>query len=627
MSGGEKKKYVFFGIFLLVSLTFLLRILNLSLDQNNYQRAVNNALKKITIYPSRGIVYDRNGNLLVYNGPVYDLIVFPRELKGIDTNALCELLQMERKEFDKRLANAHYISRTRRRKDNSFNRSATFIPNLSLEDYTRIQENLYRFNGFYLEQKTDRLYSEQSAAHLLGYIGEVNDQMLAKDLYYKKGDLAGITGIESGYEIFLRGKKGMRTVFQDRYYTEKGSAAGGKFDSAAFAGPDIFSSIDIDLQKFGELLLDGKRGSIVAIEPATGEILALVNKPDYQPDFLIGPNRSKHFRQLLVDPSKPLYNRAIRGMYPPGSTFKPIMALIARQEEVLFPSTTHGCAGGYHMGSLRVGCHPHFSPTNLSQSIAISCNAYYCQVFRDIIDNPKHGHVRKGWEALEKHLRSFGLGSPTGLDIPGEIGGNIPSLAYLDKRHRTDRWKSSTLISLAIGQGEILLTPLQMANAASIIANRGFYYMPHAVHGIGPENMKPDKYLEKHWVTVDTVYFESVVEGMAAVMKPGGTAWGSNIRDLEICGKTGTSQNPHGKDHSLFIGFAPRNNPKIAIAVIVENAGFGATWAAPMATLMMERYLKGKEEPTSAPHLLNRMLAKPQPQPQSQPGTENAAAD
>lgn len=607
----SNRRYAFYFMFAFIGLVFVVRIFSLQvLDDSNYKKAVNNALKKITIYPSRGIIYDRHSKLLVYNGPVYDLIVFPGELKGIDTAGLCDLLQMDRKEFDKRLEQARIKARTQRRRDNSFNKSATFLPNLPLADYTRIQENLYRYKGFYLEQKTDRLYGNKAAAHLVGYIGEVTEKMLARDAYYKNGDLTGITGIERGYEKYLRGKKGVRTVLQDRFYTEKGSAEEGKFDSSAVAGPDIYCSIDLSLQQFGEQLLQGKIGSIVAIEPSTGEILALINKPDYRPDLLIGPNRNKHFQELIHDPGKPLYNRAIRGVYPPGSTFKPIIALIARQEEVLAPATTHGCAGGYRMGNLTVGCHPHFSPTNLSQSLAISCNAYYCQVFRDIIDNPKYGSVREGWSRLETYLRSFGLGTRMGIDIPGEVSGNIPSLAYLDKKHG-NKWKSSTIISLAIGQGEILLTPLQMANAAAIIANRGYYYTPHAIHGIGSQMFKPESLRTLHKVMVDTVYFESVIEGMADVLQPGGTAWGSAIRSIPMCGKTGTAQNPHGEDHSLFIGFAPRNNPKIAIAVVVENAGYGATWAAPIATLMMEQYLKGEQAPTEVPHLLKKFQLNP----------------
>ncbi|MEY3983900.1 MAG: penicillin-binding protein 2 [Bacteroidota bacterium] len=607
----KNRRFTFYFMFSLLGLIFLVRIFSLQvLDEGNYKKAVNNALKKITIYPSRGIIYDRHGNLLVYNGPVYDLIVFPGALKGLDTAGICALLRMDRKEFDKRLEQARVKAKTQRRRDNSFNRSATFLSNLPIADYTRIQENLYRYKGFYLEQKTDRLYGNQAAAHLVGYIGEVTEKMLARDPYYKNGDLAGITGIERGYEKYLRGKKGVRTVLQDRFYTEKGSAEGGKFDSIAMAGPDIFSSIDLSLQQFGEQLLHGRIGSIVAIEPNTGEILALVNKPDYRPDLLIGPNRNKHFQELIRDQGKPLYNRAIRGVYPPGSTFKPVIALIGRQEQVLTPATTHGCAGGYRMGNLTVGCHPHGSPINLAQSLAISCNAYYCEVFRDIIDNPKYNSVRDGWTKMESYLNSFGLGTKMGIDIPGEVAGNIPSLAYLDKRHGK-KWRSSTIISLAIGQGEILLTPLQMANVAAIIANRGYFYTPHAIHGIGPEKFKPEAFLVRHRVMVDTLYFESVIEGMADVMVPGGTAWNAAIPSLTICGKTGTSQNPHGEDHSLFIGFAPRNNPKIAIAVVVENAGYGATWAAPIATLMMEHFLKAEHEPSKAPHLLKKLLIMP----------------
>ncbi len=608
----SNRRYAFFFMFAFIGVIFVVRIFSLQvLDEGNYKRAVNNALKKITIYPSRGIIYDRHGKLLVYNGPVYDLIVFPGELKGIDTGGLCTLLHMDRREFDKKLEQARIKARTQRRRDNSFNKSATFLPNLPLADYTRIQENLYRYKGFYLEQKTDRLYGNEAAAHLVGYIGEVTEKMLAQDAYYKNGDLAGITGIERGYEKYLRGKKGVRTVLQDRFYTEKGSAEGGRFDSSALAGPDIYCSIDLSLQQFGEQLLQGRIGSIVAIEPSTGEILALINKPDYRPDLLIGPNRNRHFQELITNPGKPLYNRAIRGVYPPGSTFKPVIALIARQEEVLSPATTHGCAGGYHMGSLTVGCHPHFSPTNLAQSLAISCNAYYCQVFRDIIDNPNYGNVRNGWSRLETYLRSFGLGSRLGMDIPGEVSGNIPTLSYLDKRHG-NKWRSSTIISLAIGQGEILLTPLQMANVATIIANRGFYYTPHAIHGIGTQMFKPESLRTLHRTMVDTVYFESIIEGMADVMQPGGTAWASAISSIPMCGKTGTSQNPHGEDHSLFIGFAPRINPKIAIAVVVENAGYGATWAAPIATLMMEHYLKGSQAATEAPHLLKKLNVVPE---------------
>jgi penicillin-binding protein 2 len=387
---------------------------------------------------------------------------------------------------------------------------------------------------------------------------------------------------------------------------ERGEVKNDEFNYPAEAGPDVYSSLDFGLQEFGEQLLSNKRGSIVAIEPSTGEVLALINKPDYDPNLLVGEARGRSFRQLLIDPVKPLYNRAIKGQYPPGSTFKTVMALIGMQEGVLNAETRHACHGGYHMGSLTVGCHPHASPTDLRQSIAISCNAYYCQVYRDIVDNPGYNNVKDGFRSLEKHLHSFGLGKPLGIDIPGEVKGMVPTVEQLDKRHGKS-WRSSTTISMAIGQGEILLTPVQMANMAAIIANRGYFYTPHLVKGIGPKKELPATYRVKHFTTVDTQHFRVVIDGMEKVVQPGGTAYASRIPGIVICGKTGTAQNPHGKDHSLFIAFAPRENPKIAIAVIVENGGYGATWAAPMATLMIEQYLN-KGATTQVPTLLDRIL-------------------
>ncbi len=346
---------------------------------------------------------------------------------------------------------------------------------------------------------------------------------------------------------------------------------------------------------------------VVAIEPGTGEVLAFINNPDYDPNTMVGRDRANTFKSLLRDPQKPLYNRAVKGVYPPGSTFKTVMALIAMQEGVLTPETTHGCGGGYRLGSIRVGCHPHGGPLDLRGSIRISCNSYYCQVFRDIIDNPEYGNVKVGYAALEKHLRSFGLGSPLGIDLLGESRGNIPSVSQLDRRHG-DRWKSSTIISLSIGQGEILLTPLQMCNTAAIIANRGWYYSPHLIKRIdGYKDTAWDrKYKIKKFTTVDPRYFQYVIDGMSDVTKPGGTANGTGIENVEICAKTGTAQNPHGKDHSIYIAFAPKDNPKIAIAVLVENGGFGATWAAPIANLMIEKYLQGKAE-SSKPAMEERI--------------------
>lgn len=604
-STNSNRRYVYVSVFILIALVYLGKILSLQLNESYELRAVNNALNKIPLSPARSIIYDRNGKLMVYNIAIYDLWVFPAEVNNIDTANFCELLGISKESFVARMKMATKNSK-KRQKNGQFNRSAVFMSNLSKNQYASLQENIFQFPGFVIEPKTDRLYAVKGGAHILGYLGEVSEKMLKEDPYYRPGDLVGITGIENTYESFIRGIKGQRTVWQDRTYVERGEVKDDEFNFPANAGPDVFSSIDFDLQEFGEMLLANKRGSIVAIEPATGEILALVNKPDYDPNLLVGDTRAKAFRQLLLDPKKPLYNRAIKGMYPPGSTFKTVMALIGLQEGVLQANTRHACNGGYHMGSLTVGCHPHASPQDLVGSIAISCNAYYCQVFRDIIDNKAYPNVRQGFAQLKKHLNSFGLGEPLGIDLPGESGGNVPSLAQLDRRHGK-KWRSSMIISLAIGQGEILLTPLQMANSAAIIANRGYYYVPHLVKGIGSKMELPEKYRVKHYTTVDTQYYRLVIDGMEKVTKPGGTAGYSSIKDIVICGKTGTAQNPHGKDHSLFIAFAPRENPKIAIAVIVENGGFGATWAAPISNLMIEHYLRKKEE-TQVPHLLERML-------------------
>lgn len=599
------RKYVYFTLFVFIGLLFAFKIFSLQINTGYRERAENNALNKITIYPSRSIIYDRNNRLIAYNASIYDLIVFPKEVNHIDSAKLCNLLGISLEEYNKRLKTAKTNSK-KRKKNNAFNSSAVFYSNLNTTQYSSIQENLYQFPGFYIEPKTDRLYAVKGAAHLLGFLGEVSEKMMNKDPnYYKPGDLVGITGIEEAYEKLIRGEKGVKTMWQDRRYKQRGEVKSELYNYPAIAGPDFYSTIDLELQMYADIMLNNKRGSVVAIEPATGEILALVNKPDYDPNLLVGESRSSTFAKLLKDPKKPLYNRALRGTYPPGSTFKPVIALIGLQEGVLTPGTMHGCYGGYHLGSLTVGCHPHPSPLALANALGISCNAYFCQVFRDIVDNPKAGSAREGYIRLEKHLRSFGLGSPLGIDLPGESAGNVPSTAMLDKRHGKN-WKSGMIISLGIGQGEILLTPVQLANMCATIANRGYYYIPHTLKRWG-NGMKTDsKYTQKHQTTVEPKYFEFVIDGMELVTRPGGTAFGTGIPDIEICSKTGTAQNPHGNHHSLYIAFAPRVNPKIAIAVIVENAGYGADWAAPIANLMIEKYLRPKEN-SKAPALFEKM--------------------
>ncbi len=604
-----KNRYsVFIIAIIIVFSIFIVKIGSLQLGDNSYEeKAVNNALNKITLYPARSVIFDRNGKIIVKNYAIYDLYIFPKDFDQINTPFMCSVLEIDTAKFNTLFTDAILRSK-KRQKNNAFNKSALFYSNLTIKQYTVIRENLFRLKGLFIEPRSDRSYEIVGGAHALGYLGEASESLLKTDAYYQPGDLVGITGIEKYYELWMRGVKGIKTVWQDRTYKERGLVKDDSFNFPAQSGPNVISTLDIELQKFAELLLSGKRGSVVAIEPNSGEVLAFVNKPDFNPNDLIGQNRGKSFRSMLIDPKKPLYNRAVKGVYPPGSTIKTVLALIGLQEGVIEPSSTYGCSGGYRMGSIVVGCHPHGGPLDVVGSIRISCNSYYCNLFRNIIDNPKYNDVKIGYAQLEKHWRSFGLGSPTGIDLLGESGGNIPTVGQLNRRHG-DRWRSSMIVSLGIGQGEILLTPLQLANIAGILANRGYYISPHLVKNI--EGVKDAdwirKYRTKHYTTIDKVHFETVVQGMSEVFKPGGTAWGTGITDIEICGKTGTAQNTHGKDHSLFIAFAPKDNPKIAIAVIIENGGFGATYAAPIANLLIERYLNpGK--PSSKTAMETRML-------------------
>jgi penicillin-binding protein 2 len=593
MEKGSKRQIVYIGLIAFVFIVYSLKLASIQLGEVPYKKmAINNALNKITLYPSRSNIFDRKGKLMVYSTQMYDLSSFPYEIKKLDTGLLCSILEIDLPTVRHLILDAR-IRAKKRQKNNAFNNSALFYANLSNKQFTLLRENIYRLPGFYIESRTDRQFATTSAPHALGYLGEADESLIVLDDYNQPGDLVGITGIERYYEKQIRGIKGVKTVWQDRTYTERGVVKDTQFNYPSTAGPDVISSLDFDLQEYGRLLLNGKKGSIVAIEPSTGEVIAFINNPDYDPNTMVGRERAKTFKSLLRDEQKPLYNRAVKGVYPPGSTFKTVMALIAMQEGVLSPETTHGCAGGYRLGSIRVGCHPHGGPLDLRGSIRISCNSYYCQVFRDIIDNPKYGDVKLGYAALEKHLRSFGLGSQLNIDLLGESRGNIPSVAQLNRRHG-DRWKSSTVISLSIGQGEILLTPLQICNVAAIIANRGWYYAPHLIKKIdGFKDTGWDrKYKIKKFTTINPTYFATIIDGMSDVTKPGGTANGTGITDIEICAKTGTAQNPHGKDHSIYMAFAPKDNPKIAIAVLVENGGFGATWAAPIANLMIEKYLK-----------------------------------
>jgi penicillin-binding protein 2 len=596
----SRRLYVFITVLILIGLIFSTRLFFLQIvDTSNYYKAQSYGSNEITIYPARGTIVDRNGKLMVFNDAIYDLMVVPEKAKNFNKALLCEELLLDTVEFNRRLKKA---SRYNPRE------ASVIYKNLPFNLYTRLQEILYEYPAFYIETKIDRRYNINGAAHLLGYMGEVSERQLEEDKYYKPGDIRGETGIEKAYEFYLRGKKGRKVVLVDKFSKQQGSFAGGKFDSLPVAGQNIISAIDLDLQQFGEELLRNKIGSIVAIEPATGEVLAIVNSPNYDPNLMVGQQRNKNFSSLLLDPRKPLFNRALKSPYPPGSTFKTVQALIGLEEGVLHPDTKYPCHGGYHMGSITVGCHPHASPLDLERSIAQSCNAYYCNVYRSIIDNPKYASVQDGYTQWTKYLNSFGLGLKTGIDLPEESSGIVKKSSYFEKIFGKN-WRSSNVISLSIGQGEVGLTPLQMANVAAAIANRGFYYTPHVVRSIGDQHFLPDEFKIRKNTMVHSQYFDSVIAGMARVCLPGGTAWRASIPDIEICGKTGTAQNPHGAHHSLFIAFAPRDKPKIAICVVVENGGAGAVYAAPIATLMIERYLAtDKTLPSKKPDMLKHML-------------------
>ena len=578
------RKYVIIGLFLVVGLIFSIRLFWVQILVDKYiLSANNNVLRYITQFPARGLVFDRTGKLLVYNEAAYDLMVTPRQVKNVDTMALCRLIGIDKEEF---------IYRLRKARNYSPYRSSIFEAQITRENYGFLEEKLFRFPGFFVQSRTLRKYTYPIAAHSLGYIGEVNPDMIAKNPYYRSGDYIGISGIEKSYEELLRGKKGLKIRVVDVFNRDKGSFQEGKYDTTSVAGTDLYSSIDAELQAYGEMLMSGKKGSIVAIEPKTGEILSIVSSPSYDPNLLVGNIRRKNYTILSEDTLLvPLFNRALMAMYPPGSTFKLVDALVGQQVGVLTPDTRFGCPGGYSLGNGKiVRCHPHYSPLDLTEAIQFSCNTYFCRAFKAIIDKKSFLTTRQGFENWRKEVMSFGFGKKLGIDLTGELNGNIPTPAYYDKYHGKNRWHSTTVISLGIGQGEIGITPVQLANMAAVIANRGYFYTPHIIRAIGTKDSLNPAFLEKRNSSVNPAYFDVVVEGMARVVTAG-TATMARIDSIVVCGKTGTAQNPHGKNHSIFIAFAPRDNPKIAISVVVENAGYGATWAAPIASLMIEKYI------------------------------------
>ena len=594
MSSGRKNVILF--IFFSVGFIFLLRLIYIQLiDQSYLRSARGNVFRNVTEYPARGFIYDRKGKLLVYNAPVYDLMIIPKQVKDIDTTEFCNLIGISIEGF---------IDRYKKAKAYSPVKASIFEKQLSAETYATFQEKLYHFSGFYVQPRTLRKYPEPIAAHLFGYIGEVDTAMTSKDKYYREGDYIGKSGIEQSYEAVLRGTRGVRTMVVDAFNRDKGSYLNGALDTPAVAGKSITLSLSADLQRYGEELMQNKVGGIVAIDPQTGEILALVSAPSYDPNLLVGRARTGNYSMLLQELTKPLFNRALMAYYPPGSTFKLINDLIGEQESVLFPHTSYYCDGGYHMGSQTVKCDARHGSLSLESAIAHSCNTYHCYVFRSIIDQKKYNTTEEGYQVWRNHVLTFGIGKRLFSDLPQELKGNVPSVEYYDKYFGKGRWKSSTIVSLSIGQGELGITPLQMANTMCIIANRGYYYIPHIIRQVGDTVKAQQRFMEKNYTDIDPKYFDIVQDGMESVVESG-TAAASKIKGITVCGKTGTAQNPHGKDHSLFVGYAPRENPKIAIGIMIENGGWGAEWAAPIATLMMEKYLT---DSISRPQLEKKML-------------------
>ena len=576
------RKYVIMAFIVLASAGLIIRLFVIQVVKDSYRMSAdNNVLRYVTQYPARGLIYDRNGKLIVFNQAAYDLMVVPAQTsKEIDTSGFCNLLGISVELFRKQMNAAVAYSRRA---------PSVFLKQISNETYARLQEIMFRYPGFYVQPRTLRKYSQPVAAHVLGYVSEVDETILKKDPYYKQGDYIGKTGIEEEYEKDLRGRRGVKIYLVDVFSRIKGSYAEGRMDTLAVHGSDITSSIDLVLQEYGELLMKNKRGSIVAIEPKTGEVLALVSAPNYDPGLLVGRIRSDNFAILSADTLKPWFNRASMASYPPGSTFKPINGLIGLQEGAITADTRFGCSNGY----LFVGCHTHESPLDLIGAVKNSCNSYFCQTFRRVLENPRYLTITDAYIKWKGYLTEFGFGNSLGTDFVNELNGFIPSPSYYDRYHGKNKWKALTIISMAIGQGEVGTTPLQMANMTAAIANRGYFYTPHIVKSVGADHTIDKRFITKHKISIDSANFEKIVLGMEAAVI-GGTAQVAAIKDIIVCGKTGTAQNPHGKDHSIFIAFAPKDDPKIVIAVYVENAGFGSTYAAPVASLMMEKYIRGE---------------------------------
>jgi penicillin-binding protein 2 len=586
------RQFLLFIIIIIVGLTFITRLFYLQVYSSEAHNLLeDNAIRKVYDYPKRGFVYDRNGELLVSNQPSYDVMIIPREVKPLDTLEFCSLLKIDKEQFIKTYKKSyHYSPRL----------PSVFVSHLSKEDYAALQEKMRKYEGFYIQKRSLRDYQTEIGANVLGYIAEATQYQIDNDPYYNMGDLVGKQGVELSYEEELRGVKGIKFIQKDRFNRDIGPYKDGIYDTVPQQGRDINITIDAQLQEYGEKLMQNKRGGIVAIEPSTGEILSLISAPTYNPNLLVGRKRSRNFTKLYNDTiSRPLIDRGLLRMHEPGSPFKIFVSLVALQEHAITPQTTISCSGVYHYGRKgTMGCHCGGGRRDLVLGIAKSCNSYFANAFRKNID--MYPDASNSMDIWSDHMKSFGFGNYLGYDLPIGKKGNIPDGAYYDKWYPDFNWGATTIISNSIGQGEVLVTPIQLANAMAAVANKGYYYTPHIIKHIDGEPIA-EKYTTKNLTTIDPEHFDPVIQGLHDVYN-NGTAWFLKVPDIEICGKTGTAENfaiIDGKrtqltDHSIFVAFAPKDNPKIALAVFVENGYYGARWAGRIASLMIEKYLKGE---------------------------------
>ncbi len=599
------KKFLLSSIIVIIGITFIGRLSYLQIFSFSPNQVFEDpAIKAIYDYPERGYIYDRNGELMVANQPAYDVMVIPREVKPLDTLEFCGLLGIDKEILIKKLNKARRYSPRL---------PSVLVHQLSKEDYASLQEKMRKYKGFYIQKRSLRYYTTNSGANVLGYISEVNEGDLAKNPYYVAGELTGRTGIEKQYEEILRGRKGVKYIQKDRFNRDIGPYKNGILDTLPEQGKEIRVTLDKILQEYGEKLMHGKRGGIVAIEPSSGEILALISGPSYDPALLVGRERSKNYSELHYDSiSRPTWDRSILAEPSPGSPFKTLNALVALQEGVISEQTTIRCYNGFYVGNKKRGCHCGGGLRNMNSGIFKSCNAYFAGTFRKIYD--KYSTTDEGMDVWEKHMKSFGLGQFLGYDLPTGRPGRIPNKAYYDRVYGDNRWSSSFIISNSIGQGEVATTPIQLANMTAAIANRGHYFTPHIIKKVNEDDITIPEFTDPKYTTIDKQHFDPVIKGMANVYKKGTARW-LQVKGIEIAGKTGTVENytkidgerTQLTDHSVFVAFAPVDNPEIAIAVYIENGYYGSRYAGHIASLLIEKYLKGE---ITRKDLEKRMLEK-----------------